>query len=120
LTPADRVSSPLKSVTDGQISFTLEREKNKESGAMTLTIDLPDEEVRALAIKARARGVSAEDYARQVLERDLDEEEHAPEPFWKAFTRRIHALPSEVFERLPADGASEHDHYLHGSPKRDS
>jgi plasmid stability protein len=38
---------------------------------MTLTIDLPDAEVAALAAKARACGVSAERYARQVLERDL-------------------------------------------------
>jgi hypothetical protein len=38
---------------------------------MTLTIDLPDAELTALAAKARARGVSAEQYARQVLERDL-------------------------------------------------
>jgi hypothetical protein len=38
---------------------------------MTLTIDLSDAEVTALAAKARARGVSSEQYARQVLERDL-------------------------------------------------
>lgn len=38
---------------------------------MTLTIDLPDAEVMALAAKARARGVSAEQYARHVLEYDL-------------------------------------------------
>ena len=38
---------------------------------MTLTIDLPEAEVTALAAKARARGVSAEQYARQMLERDL-------------------------------------------------
>jgi hypothetical protein len=38
---------------------------------VTLTIDLPDAEITALAAKARARGVSAEEYARQVLEHDL-------------------------------------------------
>jgi hypothetical protein len=38
------------------------------------------------------------------------------EPFWKAFTRRMHSLPE--FDRLPADGASEHDHYVYGSPRR--
>jgi plasmid stability protein len=38
---------------------------------MTLTIDLPDAEGTALAAKARAHGVSAEQYARQVLEHDL-------------------------------------------------
>jgi hypothetical protein len=48
---------------------------------------------------------------------DLHEED-APQPFWKAFTGRVHALPGEVFERLPVDGASDHDHYLYGSPKR--
>jgi plasmid stability protein len=41
---------------------------------MTLTIELPDAEVTALAAKARAHGVSAEQYARQVLERDLTPE----------------------------------------------
>jgi plasmid stability protein len=38
---------------------------------VTLTINLPDAEVTALAAKARARGVSAEEYARQVLEHDI-------------------------------------------------
>lgn len=38
---------------------------------MTLTINLPDEQTAALAAKAKARGVSAEEYARQVLEHDL-------------------------------------------------
>jgi putative addiction module CopG family antidote len=39
-------------------------------------------------------------------------------PFWTAFTAQVHALPDEVFERLPKDGASEADHYLYGAPKR--
>jgi plasmid stability protein len=38
---------------------------------MNLTIKLPDEEVPALKAKATARGVSAEQYALQVLEQDL-------------------------------------------------
>jgi plasmid stability protein len=38
---------------------------------MTLTIDLPDEQTAALAAKARAHGLSTEQYARQVLEHDL-------------------------------------------------
>ena len=38
---------------------------------MMLTIDLPAAQTAALAAKAKARGVSAEQYARQVLEQDL-------------------------------------------------
>jgi len=38
---------------------------------MTLTIELPDEQTAALAAKAHAQGLSAEEYARQVLQQDL-------------------------------------------------
>ena len=31
---------------------------------------------------------------------------------------RAHALPPETLERLPSDGASQHDHYIYGTPKR--
>ena len=83
---------------------------------MTFTIELPEEDIQVLAAKARACGVSAEEYARQTIKRDLGK--GAVEPFWKTFTQRMHALPAEAFEALPTDGASEHDHYLYGSPKR--
>jgi plasmid stability protein len=36
-----------------------------------LTIDLPEEQKAALAAKAQVRGLSAEQYARKVLEHDL-------------------------------------------------
>jgi hypothetical protein len=37
---------------------------------MTLIINLPEEETAALAAKARAKGLSVEEYARQVLQRE--------------------------------------------------
>jgi len=37
----------------------------------SLTIELPEEQKAALAAKARARGLSAEQYVREVLEHDL-------------------------------------------------
>ena len=83
---------------------------------MTLNIDLADDQVAALTAKAQAQGLSPEEFAQQVLAHEL--EASAGEPFWKAFTRRMHSLPDEVFERLPTDGASEHAHYLYGSPRR--
>jgi plasmid stability protein len=38
---------------------------------MTLTIELPDEQTLVLKAKAKAQGLSTEQYARQVLEQDL-------------------------------------------------
>lgn len=40
----------------------------------SLTIELPDEQKAALSAKAQARGLSAEEYARQVLQHDLTPE----------------------------------------------
>ena len=44
---------------------------NSREALVTLTVNLPDAEATALAAKARARGVSTEEYARQVLEHDI-------------------------------------------------
>jgi plasmid stability protein len=87
---------------------------------MTLTIDLPDERQAALKAKAQAQGLSAEQYARQVLEHDLEE---APTPprrrIWDVIPERMKQLPPEDLAALPRDGASQIDHYVYGLPKRD-
>ena len=31
---------------------------------------------------------------------------------------RASALPQETLDRLPVDGAAQHDHYVYGTPKR--
>jgi predicted DNA-binding antitoxin AbrB/MazE fold protein len=36
----------------------------------------------------------------------------------KEIASRGRALPQETLARLPADGASQHDHYIYGTPKR--
>jgi plasmid stability protein len=38
---------------------------------ISLTVELPEEQNAALALKAQTRGLSVEQYARQVLEHDL-------------------------------------------------
>ena len=86
---------------------------------MTLTINLPEEEVTDLAARASERGVSAEEYARLVLEQDLKSgpekpRRHIPE----VILDNVRDVPPEVMADMPADGASEHDHYIYGLPKR--
>ena len=43
----------------------------KQRDAMSLIIDFPEDQAAALAAKARSRGLSTEDYAREVLLLDL-------------------------------------------------
>jgi hypothetical protein len=84
---------------------------------MTLTIELPAEQVDALSVKATAEGLSIEQCAGQLLRRVLEE---AAKPPLSERIRGIWAdMPEAVRARLPADGASQHDHYIYGVPKRE-
>jgi plasmid stability protein len=85
---------------------------------MTLTIDLPDEEIQALNDKARAQGVSAEQYVRLVLEDDLKAKRARP-PVSQSIREIWSDMPVDVRAKLPLDGASQVDHYVYGLPKRD-
>jgi plasmid stability protein len=69
---------------------------------MNLTINLPDEDVLALKAKATARGVSAEQYALQVLEQDL-----APEWLRKSWASAKQAgLDQLTMEEIDAEIAA--------------
>ena len=83
---------------------------------MTLTIELGAKQEAVLNEKARARGVSAEEYARLVLEDDLNLSSHH---ISEVIRDNMQDIPPEVLASLPRDGASEHDHYIYGLPKRD-
>jgi hypothetical protein len=42
----------------------------------------------------------------------------APKPIWEQFIEAFHDVPDEELERLPVDGAAQHEHYIYGLPKR--
>jgi hypothetical protein len=39
-------------------------------------------------------------------------------PIWEFAVQLMRDAPDEALEALPMDGASQHDHYLYGAPKR--
>lgn len=88
---------------------------------MTLTIELSDEQATALQSKAEAEGLSSVEAWIQKLA------DPAPNA---AVERPLHAaaqiildsmrdIPPEITATMPTDGASQHDHYIYGWPKRD-
>ncbi len=82
---------------------------------MTLTINLPDEQEAVLNARAQSEGVSAEQCAGQLLIQALASSARPP---LSARIRRIWSdMPDSVRAKLPADGASQHDHYIYGVPK---
>ena len=100
-------------------------EKRTQGNAMTLILELPDSKEAALKAKAQAQGVSAEQYVQQMVDRHLEEparpaaiipSQHISEKI----RARMRSIPAEVWATLPNDGASEHDHYIYGLPKKNA
>ena len=44
--------------------------------------------------------------------------EQAPKPIWEKFIEASLEIPDEELDRLPTDLASQVDHYIYGTPKR--
>ena len=39
-------------------------------------------------------------------------------PIWEVADELRKSIPAEEWAKLPVDGASQHDHYIYGTPKR--
>jgi antitoxin component of MazEF toxin-antitoxin module len=77
------------------------------SGAVTLPADL----CRAAGIEPGADLVAEVQSGHIIL--------GPPRPtLAERIAARARALPPEVLDLLPPDGASQHDHYVYGTPKR--
>ena len=90
---------------------------------MTISIELSDEQSAVLKAKAQALGVSAQEYAQHVLEGDLESRQgggapRTTRPISQVIADIMADAPAEELLKLPVDGASEHDHYIYGWPKR--
>ena len=82
---------------------------------MSLTIELSAEEEAALRARASEQGVSAEAFVHRVLEREISGRRRHISEVIRDNTKDV---PRELLDQLPRDGASQHDHYLYGSPKK--
>ena len=83
-----------------------------------MPITLTDEEATALQAKAAAEGLSLEAWIEKLAE---------PQPatsrprrhISEIFRENMSRVPAEIMAAMPTDGASQHDHYIYGWPKRD-
>lgn len=91
---------------------------------MTVTIELSDDQAAALKEQAAAEGLTVDAWLKRLAEQHAQSRAslHAtnPMPIWDTILDNMKDVPAEEFWYFPRDGASEHDHYLYRSPKRDA
>ena len=81
-------------------------------------ITLPDEQAAALKAKAAAEGLSLEEW----LGKLATPESAAERPLQTAadiVLASMRNVQPEIMATMPQDGASQHDHYIYGWPKRE-
>lgn len=71
---------------------------------MTRSTDHPEKENKYLSIS-----ISPEELVRR---------KEADRPPWQMVLEIMKDVPREEIDRLPSDGAEEHDHYIYGTPKK--
>jgi hypothetical protein len=87
---------------------------------MTVTINLSDDKALVLQARAAAEGLSLEEWFKTLA---TEAHEAAPGSLQAAANivlEEMRNVPADMMAALPKDGASEHDHYLYGWPKRNS
>lgn len=90
---------------------------------MNVTLNLNPEVEKGLMARAHERGISLTAYLHEMVAREVavpiqpstsPVQRHISE----VIRERMSKVPAEIMDALPRDGASQHDHYLYGSPKR--
>ena len=84
---------------------------------MTLTIHLSDAQAAALQAKAAAEGLSVE----QWIQKLAGSEQPVGRPLQHIadiILDNMKDVPPEIMATMPKDGASQHDHYIYGWPKK--
>lgn len=85
---------------------------------MTLMIDLAEEDLTALNARASEQGISAEQFAQELLKQALAPSSD-PRPLPVRIRELWADLPDTDSAGIPSDGATQHDHYIYGTPKRE-
>jgi hypothetical protein len=87
---------------------------------MSLTLKLSDDEAMVLQAKAAAEGLSLEEWIRKLAQPELQTTVERPlQTAADIILSSMRKVPPEIMATMPKDGASQHDHYIYGWPKRE-
>jgi hypothetical protein len=81
-------------------------------------IELPDEQAAALKAKAAAAGLTLEAWLQKLAEQEPPTS-RPHRHIADLIVESMRDVPSEIASGMPQDGASQHDHYIYGWPKKD-
>jgi len=83
-------------------------------------LTLSDEQARALQAKAAAEGLSLDEWIQKLAPPEPETTVERPlQTAADIILTSMRKVPPEIMATMPEDGASQHDHYIYGWPKRE-
>ncbi len=55
---------------------------------------------------------------KEILNQIENIEKEISPTIWQKIRARAENIPDEVWDKMPSDGAEQHDHYINGVPKK--
>ena len=90
---------------------------------MNVTLNLSLAVEKALMARARERGVSLDAYLQEAVAREagaaIQSVSQTRRHIADVIRERMSKVPRGIMAAMPKDGASQHDHYIYGFPKRE-
>lgn len=83
-------------------------------------IELPDEQAAALKARAAAAGLTLEAWLQNLAEQELPPPSRPRRHIADVIVENMSNVPPDIMASMPKDGASQHDHYIYGWPKREA
>jgi hypothetical protein len=80
-------------------------------------IELSDEHAAALKAKAASEGLSLEAWLQKLAEQECPAS-RPHQHIADVLLENMQDVPPEIMDSMPKDGASQHDHYIYGWPKK--
>lgn len=87
---------------------------------MSLTLKLSDAQAIALQAKAGAEGMSLDEWLQNLAKAEPPPVEQPLQTAADIILSRMRNVPPEIMATMPTDGASQHDHYIYGWPKKEA
>jgi hypothetical protein len=85
-----------------------------------MSLTLSDEQARALQAKAAAEGLSLDEWIQKLARPEPEPTVERPlQTAADIILTSMRKVPPEIMATMPEDGASQHDHYIYGWPKRE-
>lgn len=82
--------------------------------------NFPPKPKPGLLRQAEARGLPLDAYLRAILVSQAEAEQPPMQAVSEMILARMRNVPPEIEATMPSDGASQHDHYIYGWPKKEA